>query len=120
MSNKDLPISSLLANNSEIISVEFSPPRSDDAGRQLLETAKILKERIAPDFVSITYGAGGSTRVRTEEYARILRHDYEFDVVAHLTCVERHVRNSRKSCASTVRRVSRTSWPCAAIRRRAR
>jgi methylenetetrahydrofolate reductase (NADPH) len=87
MSNKDLPISSLLAKDGEIISVEFSPPRSDEAGRQLLEAAKILKERIAPDFVSITYGAGGSTRARTEEYARILRRDYEFDVVAHLTCV---------------------------------
>ncbi len=87
MNSKDLPISSHLASGREIISVEFSPPRSDDAGRQLLETAKILKERIVPDFVSITYGAGGSTRARTEEYARILRRDYEFDVVAHLTCV---------------------------------
>ncbi|MFA5258023.1 MAG: methylenetetrahydrofolate reductase [NAD(P)H] [Opitutales bacterium] len=71
----------------QTLSVEFSPPRTDDAGRQILKTAALLRERLNPDFVSITYGAGGSTRERTQEYARLLRTEYGFDVVAHLTCV---------------------------------
>ncbi|HNX05491.1 MAG TPA: methylenetetrahydrofolate reductase [NAD(P)H] [Opitutales bacterium] len=87
MSERDRPIVEHLLSGREILSVEFSPPRTEDAGAQLLKTARLLGDRIGPDFVSITYGAGGSTRARTEEYARILRSDYGFDVVAHLTCV---------------------------------
>ncbi len=85
--NFDRHITSHLAQKRQTISIEFSPPRSEEAGRQILRTAEILKEKIAPDFVSITYGAGGSTRERTEEYARLLRNSFGFDVVAHLTCV---------------------------------
>ena len=87
MNDRDRPIAEHLHSGREIVSVEFSPPRTEEAGKQLLKTAGLVGEHIAPDFVSITYGAGGSTRARTEEYARILRSDYGFDVVAHLTCV---------------------------------
>jgi len=71
----------------QTLSIEFSPPRSEEAGKLILKAAGLLRERLNPDFVSITYGAGGSTRERTQEYARLLRNDYGFDVVAHLTCV---------------------------------
>jgi methylenetetrahydrofolate reductase (NADPH) len=85
--NYDHPIIEHIGENHQTLSIEFSPPRTDDAGRQILRTASILKEKMRPDFVAITYGAGGSTRERTQEYARILRSNYGFDVVAHLTCV---------------------------------
>jgi len=85
--NHDHPIIEHIGGNHQTLSIEFSPPRTDDAGRQILRTADILREKIHPDFVAITYGAGGSTRERTQEYARLLRENYGFDVVAHLTCV---------------------------------
>jgi methylenetetrahydrofolate reductase (NADPH) len=83
----DHPIIDHIGHGHQTLSVEFSPPRTDDAGRQILVTAALLRDNIRPDYVSITYGAGGSTRERTQEYARLLRENYGFDVVAHLTCV---------------------------------
>ena len=85
--NHDLPITRHIRQGHQTLSVEFSPPRTEDAGKQILRTASLLRERISPDYVSITYGAGGSTRERTQEYARLLRTEYGYDVVAHLTCV---------------------------------
>jgi len=66
-------------------SFEFFPPRDDDAERALFATIEALTP-LNPGFVSITYGAGGSTRVRTVELAKRLRSELGFDVVAHLTC----------------------------------
>ena len=69
-----------------IFSIEFFPPKTDTAAQQLLTTARDLQD-CHPDFVSITYGAGGSTRSRTLKYARSLRTDYGYEVMPHLTCV---------------------------------
>ena len=52
----------------------------------MLRTAERLKPH-DPDFVSITYGAGGGTRVTTLKYARLLKEEYDFEVMPHLTCV---------------------------------
>ncbi|MEC8404478.1 MAG: methylenetetrahydrofolate reductase, partial [Verrucomicrobiota bacterium] len=59
-----------LKTNSDrpLFSVEFFPPKSEDAAKNLFITAGQIK-RYAPDFASITYGAGGSTRTRTLQYA---------------------------------------------------
>ncbi|MFZ5493917.1 MAG: methylenetetrahydrofolate reductase [NAD(P)H] [Verrucomicrobiota bacterium] len=67
-------------------SLEFFPPKDDTAVEALRQTALTLK-RIAPDFVSVTYGAGGSTRERTAQVSRILREEIGFTVMPHLTCV---------------------------------
>jgi methylenetetrahydrofolate reductase (NADPH) len=67
-------------------SIEFFPPKSDDAAAQLLSAASKLKA-YAPEFASITYGAGGSTRSRTLKYAKCLHEDYGYTVMPHLTCV---------------------------------
>lgn len=75
-----------LNNSDPIFSVEFFPPKSDEAARQLLETARKI-QAYDPDFVSITYGAGGSTRSRTLSYARKLQENYGYAVMPHLTCV---------------------------------
>ncbi|KRP37976.1 MAG: 5,10-methylenetetrahydrofolate reductase [Opitutaceae bacterium BACL24 MAG-120322-bin51] len=83
---KTLSIKQRLANNHPLFSVEFFPPKSDDTAQQLLHTAERI-QAYRPDFVSITYGAGGSTRSRTLNYARKLHEDYGYAVMPHLTCV---------------------------------
>jgi methylenetetrahydrofolate reductase (NADPH) len=75
-----------LSSTEPLFSIEFFPPKSDAAAEQLLSTADALST-YAPDFASITYGAGGSTRSRTLKYARHLREDYGYAVMPHLTCV---------------------------------
>ena len=66
-------------------SFEFFPPRDDAAEANLFRTIEALKP-LDPGFVSITYGAGGSTRTRTVDLAKRLRTDAGFDVMAHVTC----------------------------------
>jgi methylenetetrahydrofolate reductase (NADPH) len=75
-----------LRSGKPLFSIEFFPPKTDASAEQLLRTAKELTAH-SPDFVSITYGAGGSTRSRTLKYARHLREDYGYNVMPHLTCV---------------------------------
>jgi len=82
----DRPITELLASRHPLLSVEFFPPKNEEGGEQLLRTAEALRS-YRPDFVSITYGAGGTTRERTFKYARILREEFGWLVMPHLTCV---------------------------------
>ncbi|MEX0326441.1 MAG: methylenetetrahydrofolate reductase, partial [Puniceicoccaceae bacterium] len=84
---KNRPIGELLARSGPVISVEFFPPKDDAGGEQIVETARAIREQVNPDFVSITYGAGGTTRERTFRYASILKDEYGFEVMPHLTCV---------------------------------
>lgn len=79
-------IISKLADGHKVFSVEFFPAKTEEGARQILRTAHALKA-YQPDFVSITYGAGGSTRERTIEYGELLRDLFEFEVMPHLTCV---------------------------------
>jgi methylenetetrahydrofolate reductase (NADPH) len=68
------------------VSFEFFPPKSDDMAARLWTTIERLQP-LNPDFVSVTYGAGGSTRERTiGTIARILSHS-TLSPAAHLTCV---------------------------------
>jgi methylenetetrahydrofolate reductase (NADPH) len=80
------PITALFQAGRPLISVEFFPPKTPEGARQILDTAAALVP-FRPDFVSITYGAGGSTRERTLEYGLILRDRFGFEVMPHLTCV---------------------------------
>jgi methylenetetrahydrofolate reductase (NADPH) len=82
----DIPLKRRLKSGKALFSIEFFPPKSDTCAEQLLHTAQALKA-YSPDFASITYGAGGSTRSRTLKYARRLREDYGYAVMPHLTCV---------------------------------
>jgi methylenetetrahydrofolate reductase (NADPH) len=66
--------------------VEFFPPK-DDAGEARLWEASSALESIAPDFISVTYGAGGSTRDRTIAITKEITKRTGRDTVAHLTCV---------------------------------
>ena len=69
------------------VSFEFFPPKTLDASFRLWETARALAP-LAPDFVSVTYGAGGTTRKLTHEAVTTINRHYGVDVAAHLTCVE--------------------------------
>lgn len=79
-------ISSLLANGRPTRSVEFFPPKDEPAWDQFEATAREILA-LKPDFVSITYGAGGSTRERTDRAARFLKDELGLLVMPHLTCV---------------------------------
>jgi methylenetetrahydrofolate reductase (NADPH) len=79
-------IDEILASRGPSFSVEFFPPKSDEAKEQLFATAAALAP-LEPDFVSVTYGAGGSTRQGTVEITRRLKEDYGLEAMAHLSCV---------------------------------
>jgi methylenetetrahydrofolate reductase (NADPH) len=68
------------------VSFEFSPPKTPEMETRLWEVVKRL-EPLAPRFVSVTYGAGGSTRERTHATVRRIRQETVLEPAAHLTCV---------------------------------
>jgi methylenetetrahydrofolate reductase (NADPH) len=69
-----------------VFSFEFFPPKTDEGVRVLFETVEALRP-LAPAFVSVTYGAGGSTRARTVELVKRLKRETEIEAMAHVTCV---------------------------------
>jgi methylenetetrahydrofolate reductase (NADPH) len=81
-------------------SLEFFPPK-DDAGVEALRSAATALRKIPWDFVSVTYGAGGSTRERTAQVSALLKHDLGFTVMPHLTCVG-HSRAELDALADTI------------------
>ncbi len=68
-----------------VFSFEFFPPKTEDGVRQLFQTVEALRP-LGPAFVSVTYGAGGSTRQRTLELVTRLKRETEVEAVAHVTC----------------------------------
>ncbi|MEI6463272.1 MAG: methylenetetrahydrofolate reductase [NAD(P)H] [Verrucomicrobiota bacterium] len=82
----DRPISDLFAQRRPLRSLEFFPPK-DDAGVEALRGAATALRRMNPDFVSVTYGAGGTTRDRTAQVSAMLKAEFGFTVMPHLTCV---------------------------------
>ncbi|MGZ3460050.1 MAG: methylenetetrahydrofolate reductase [NAD(P)H] [Archangium sp.] len=71
-------------------SFEFFPPRTDEGTANLLRTLEELAP-LEPGFVSVTYGAGGSTRDRTVDLVTRIKRETGIEAMAHLTCVE-HTR----------------------------
>jgi len=68
------------------LSFEFFPPQSIEASFRLWDTINTLAP-LAPDFVSVTYGAGGTTRDLTHDAVKTINGHTGLDVAAHLTCV---------------------------------
>ena len=81
-----MQITSLLTRGEPVFSFEFFPPKTEAGDRALVATLAELKS-LEPDFVSVTYGAGGSTRDRTVELVSYIRKDLGIEAMAHLTCV---------------------------------
>ena len=73
------------------LSFEFSAPR-DEPGAERLRTTLATLARHRPDFMSVTYGAGGSTRGPTRDWVRAIRDDFHVEAMPHLTCVA-HTRD---------------------------
>jgi len=79
-------INELLARQRPVFSIEFFPPKTPEGVEQLFQAVAAL-EPLAPDYVSVTYGAGGSTRDGTIEIADRIKHEHGLEVMAHLSCV---------------------------------
>jgi len=69
-----------------VFSFEFFPPKSDEGERNLRAALEALRA-LEPDFASVTYGAGGSTRNRTLEVTKWLKQELGIEAMAHLSCV---------------------------------
>jgi len=75
-----------IIKNKKTTSFEFFPPKKEEGEQVLFETIESLKCR-KPDYTSVTYGAGGSSRDKTIEWVRSIYKDYGLEVMMHLTCV---------------------------------
>src|ERR1700689_5348215 len=76
-----------LAANRPVISFEFFPPKTDEGDRNLLEKTIPALLQLKPDFCSVTYGAGGSTRDKTLDIVDRLQREHALPAMTHLTCV---------------------------------
>ena len=94
-------IDEIIASQRPTFSVEFFPPKTEEATEQLFATARSLRE-LEPDFVSVTYGAGGCTRDGTVEITRALKDELGLETMAHLSCVG----ESREGIAETLDRIA--------------
>lgn len=89
-----LTVQELLAGGRRSFSFEFFPPKTDE-GEHALWVALRELEPLAPTFVSVTYGAGGTTRDRTVSITERIARDTTMLPVGHLTCVGASVRELR-------------------------
>ncbi|MGB9182518.1 MAG: methylenetetrahydrofolate reductase [NAD(P)H] [Solirubrobacteraceae bacterium] len=76
----------IAAAEEPIFSFEFFPPKTD-AGERVLGLALESLRQLGPDFVSVTYGAGGSSRGRTLELTKWIKQELGIEAMAHLSCV---------------------------------
>jgi methylenetetrahydrofolate reductase (NADPH) len=79
-------IAELYARQRPVVSFEFFPPKTDPGYESLYRTIAELK-RLAPGFVSVTWGAGGSTRRKTADLVIQIQRDLGIPAMAHMTCV---------------------------------
>lgn len=79
-------ITERLRTSTPFFSFEFFPPKTDEGVTSLMQTIAALKS-LDPAYVSVTYGAGGSTRMRTVDVAKRIQNELGIDVLAHITCV---------------------------------
>src|SRR5437867_13282909 len=79
-------ITDIMRGQCPTFSFEFFPPKTPEAAETLYRTIRDL-ESYAPDFVSVTYGAGGSTRELTHDLVERIQNTTKLDPIPHLTCI---------------------------------
>ncbi len=82
-----MKIAQLYGRYKPVFSFEFFPPTTDVGSENLFRTVADLKSSLEPDFVSVTYGAGGSTRERTHDIVTRIQNELGTTAMAHQTCV---------------------------------
>jgi methylenetetrahydrofolate reductase (NADPH) len=87
-------IDQILASSGPTFSFEFFPPKTE-AGEENLRAALAELRGLDPSFVSVTYGAGGTTRGKTIEIVKRIRQQYGLEAMAHFTCVGATVEELR-------------------------
>ncbi|MGB7769025.1 MAG: methylenetetrahydrofolate reductase [NAD(P)H] [Verrucomicrobiia bacterium] len=85
-----------------VISFEFFPPKTDEGDLALLEKHIPALLRVKPDFCSVTYGAGGSTRDKTLMIVDRIQRQHGLTALAHLTCVN-HTREQVRGLLQRIR-----------------
>jgi methylenetetrahydrofolate reductase (NADPH) len=85
-----------------VISLEFFPPKTDEGDRNLLEKHIPALLEAKPDFCSVTYGAGGSTRDKTLMIVDRIQRRHRLTALAHLTCVN-HTREQVRDVLERIR-----------------
>jgi methylenetetrahydrofolate reductase (NADPH) len=83
-------------NTGPVFSFEFFPPKTDEGLRNQFEAIGALRA-LQPDFVSVTYGAGGSTRHKTIDIVSRIKREYGIEAMAHFTCVNSTVDELRET-----------------------
>ena len=81
-----MKVEAILTARRPCISFEFFPPKTDEGVEKLMATVRSLRI-LNPAFVSVTYGAGGSSRARTLEVVRRIKGELDIEPMAHVTCV---------------------------------
>src|SRR5829696_2926562 len=90
-------IDELLAGSDEpVFSFEFFPPKTPQGEQNLFNALDELR-RLEPAFVSVTYGAGGSTRSKTIEIVKRIQEEHSLEAMAHFTCVGATVEDLRST-----------------------
>src|SRR4051794_70940 len=79
-------VDELLSTQRPVFSIELFPPKTEPGIELLFETVKALKP-LGPDYVSVTYGAGGANRDGTVEISERIMREHGIEVMAHLSCV---------------------------------
>ncbi len=88
-------IDQIIATTRPCFSFEFFPPKTDE-GQRSLESALTELKQDDPEYVSVTYGAGGSTRERTVEVTKWIKEELGLEAMAHLSCVGEPVDRLRE------------------------
>src|SRR3954454_16833484 len=83
-----------------MFSFEFFPPKTDEGMTNLFDTVSKLRE-LDPAFVSVTYGAGGSTRDRTIAIIGRIKNELGIETMAHFTCVGSTIEELRETLEAT-------------------
>jgi len=91
-----------MAAKKPVISFEFFPPKTDEGDRALLEKQIPALLAARPDFCSVTYGAGGSTREKTLMIVDRIQRQHGLPALAHLTCVN-HTRDEVRAVLEKIR-----------------